>query len=529
MSMDTDKFNSYVEALNNSIKTFLVEEKSTYSKSRQIDDFVVYLERQESEIKKFRGVETDIVAWLNLYDFEKGSGFDAIRHGCDSLYPIEEGIAKIKDLIKSLHNRPDRYGLSAQIKACNDYMKFCFEQMKMSDIDKSIAEINKRISGLQSIIACFQKEDDCLDRIKRFINGNRPLLQKYPAYTRELKSFIDAFPHEKLTDLAQIEKFVEHLKNIDQKFGALEQAWKDLSQYAARLKGTEIESAVMSTSTTTKAALVHSQLSQTDSQLANQIVSLKNLKRKYDKEAADLSLIHKLIGDYETLLNRYPVYYQEIRDYLKGFPHDGNLDYRYVKQHIDDLGVIDAKFNMLSNVLKSISGWIDRFGKQEIEKSLRIILDNGPKTLVYQSLNRVDDIIEKTMARVKAMQKGFDDEERQLRRLYQNITNSGASMWQEDEAAIGRSLKNIIDADVRKSRFDVNSILAARDNAVQKKRLDVESVRFKYPWLKRDRYQQQFQNLSVAKLSYAEFLRRVEDMKEQRSLFTRLVELIFYR
>ena len=401
MNSDIEKIGELAKALNASITAFLAGESRVNEATRQIKEFVAYLQGRYSQISKYKSVEAGIVEFLNGCDFKQKMNFDGIRHCCDALPAIEQKIATMSQMAGTMVNkRPDRYGLSATVNDCVAFTRYCAERMTIGDVDKAMAEAARLIGRLQQVIDSFQKED------------------------------------------------------------------------------------------------------------------------------ATLQSINRLLKEQSRLLQSYPLYEKEIRTYLSGFPHGNNADMQYVKQHLADLATIDARFNALVQGAADISSYADRHDKRQVEHKVRQFIDAGHKNMVYSDLARANELITKLLGRINDVKNKFRQEERSVSAFYRELNAGTADIWTENSAAICSYLKRIIDKGTCHANFSQADLREKRNAAAEKKRRDIQAMYMKHPWLKRNKYRQQIAALTGPGASYRRFVGGVEDIKNSRSLFTKLYELI---
>lgn len=401
MGSDIDKIGELTKALNASISAFLAGESRVDEGIRQIKDFIAYLQGRYSYIQKFKSVEAGIIKFLNGCDFKQKLNFGGIRHCCDTLPAIEQKIVQMSQMAGTMVNkRPDRYGLSASVNDCVAFTRYCAEKMTIDDADKAMAEATRLIGRLQQVIDSFQNED------------------------------------------------------------------------------------------------------------------------------ATLRNINLLLKEQSRLLQSYPLYEKEMRTYLSGFPHGNNADMQYVKQHLADLRTIDERFDALGQVAADISGYADRYNKRQVEQKIRQFIEAGHKNMAYSDLPRVNEVIMKLLSHVNDVKNKFRQEERSVSEFYRELNAGTADIWTEDSAEICSYLKRIMDRGTCLSGFSMDDIMKKKSAAVEKKRRDIQDMIIKYPWLKRDKYRQQIDNLTGSGTSYRRFVGGVEDIKNGRSLFTKLYELI---
>ncbi len=401
MNSDIDKIGELTKALNASISAFLAGESRVNVATQQIKEFVAYLQGRYSQISKYKSVEAGIVEFLNGCDFKQKMNFDGIRHCCDALPAIEQKIATMSQMAGTMVNkRPDRYGLSVTVNDCVAFTRYCAERMSIGDADKAMTVASRLIGRLQQVIYSFQKED------------------------------------------------------------------------------------------------------------------------------ATLQSINRLLKEQSRLLQSYPLYEKEIRTYLSGYPHGNNADIQYVKQHLADLATIDARFNALVQGVADISTYADRHDKRQVEQKARQFISAGHKNMVYSDLARANELITKLLGRINDVKNEFRQEERSVSEFYRELNAGTADIWTEDSAEICSYLKRIMDRGTCLSVFSMDDIMKKKSAAVEKKRRDIQDMIIKYPWLKRDKYRQQIDNLTGSGTSYRRFVGGVEDIKNGRSLFTKLYELI---
>lgn len=401
MNSDIEKIGELAKALNASITAFLAGESRVNVATQQIKEFVAYLQGRYSQISKYKSVEAGIVEFLNGCDFKQKMNFDGIRHCCDTLPAIEQKIVQMSQMAGTMVNkRPDRYGLSASVNDCVAFTRYCAERMTIDDADKAMAEATRLIGRLQQVIDSFQNED------------------------------------------------------------------------------------------------------------------------------ATMRNINLLLKEQSRLLQSYPLYEKEMRTYLSGFPHGNNADMQYVKQHLADLRTIDERFDALGQVAADISGYADRYNKRQVEQKVRQFIEAGHKNMAYSDLPRVNEMIMKLLSHVNDVKNKFRLEERNVSEFYRELNAGTADIWTEDSAEICSYLKRIMDRGTCLSGFSMDDIMKKKSAAVEKKRRDIQDMIIKYPWLKRDKYRQQIDNLTGSGTSYRRFVGGIEDIKNGRSLFTKLYELI---
>ena len=189
MNSDIEKIGELAKVLNASITDFLAGESRVNEATRQIKEFVAYLQGRYSQISKYKSVEAGIVEFLNGCDFKQKMNFDGIRHCCDALPAIEQKIATMSQMAGTMVNkRPDRYGLSATVNDCVAFTRYCAERMTIGDVDKAMAEAARLIGRLQQVIDSFQKEDATLQSINRLLKESNTWPTSLPSTRDSMRS-----------------------------------------------------------------------------------------------------------------------------------------------------------------------------------------------------------------------------------------------------------------------------------------------------------------------------------------------------
>ena len=201
MDSNINKVDVLAESVSASIKAFLIKENNVSTTVRSIGDFIVYLQGQHARISKYKSVESDIINYLETYDFKRKNTFDVVRRCCDTLSIIEGNIAQMSQMVAFVHKRPDRYGLASLVNSCMDFTGYCAEKMTMREVDEALGNSSTLIRRLQQAIDAFRQEDDLLKEIKLILKEHNCLLRNYPAYANELKLFLSSYPHENHVDM----------------------------------------------------------------------------------------------------------------------------------------------------------------------------------------------------------------------------------------------------------------------------------------------------------------------------------------
>ena len=402
MDLDIKKIKEYTESINTSVKRFSVEESNVKATLQNIDGFINYLRGQYTYISKFKSVESDIIKFLETFDYKRKYTFEVEKHCCDTLPGIEGKIVQISKMSKFVQKRPDRYGLSSSIRSCVDFTQYCAEKMTIGEVDRAFSKSTELIRCLQKVIDAFRKEDELLKEINLIMKENAILLQNYPAYQKELKNYIASYPHE------------------------------------------------------------------------------------------------------------------------------NNGDIQYVKKHLQDLLAIDKKFVELNKELESVSGFVNRYNKQLIVSKVNTILKKGTKNLVYSDLYRVSEFINKALQKIIDMRKNFRNEERTVLMQYKELQNNTKNIWKEDIDKMCEFLKRIQSRGTCFVDFSMDDFMNKKKAAIQKKSSDIINIYTKYHWLKRRKYQSEIINLSNLNI-YSMFVRGIDDIKSRRGIFTRLYEFIVYK
>lgn len=261
------------------------------------------------------------------------------------------------------------------------------------------------------------------------------------------------------------------------------------------------------------------------SELLRRMMDVSSAFKREDALFKDISL---LLKDNAALLQDYPCYEEELKTFLSEYPHEGSDDMEYVKLRLQDLSIINERFGALKKEINEVSSYADRYNINDIREKAGTIVDQGRKNLKHADLTQVSTLIRKGLKRIEDSKKEFRKEERTLKSLYKKLTDNSIDMWSEDSASMANLIIGIINRGACFVRFSLDDINAEKDSLVRKKLSEIEQVKIQYRWLNRRRYTQPVYNLSRTGISYRKFLNGIEDIKSERSIFTKLYEGIFY-
>lgn len=293
MDLNINKINAFTESINSSIKTFLVEENNLNTTVQNVGDFIVCLQRQYSNISKHKSVETDIINYLESYDFKRGNNFDVVKHCCDVLPNIEGKIAQMNQMVKSVHKRPDRYGLTMCLNDCVNFTRYCAEEMTMGEVDKVLVKSSALIQKLQQVIVAFRKEDDLLKDINLMLKEQSLLLQRYPAYEKELRLFLSSYPHENNIDMQYVKQRIQDLSAIDKKFMELKEETEIITKYADRYEKKNIVSKSKVILEQGSKNLIYADLYSVNNFIIKALTRINDMRKEFQKEERDVSDLYK--------------------------------------------------------------------------------------------------------------------------------------------------------------------------------------------------------------------------------------------
>ena len=319
MDLNINKINAFTESINSSIKTFLVEENNLNTTVQNVGDFIVCLQRQYSNISKYKSVETDIINYLESYDFKRGNNFDVVKHCCDVLPNIEGKIAQMNQMVKSVHKRPDRYGLTVCLNDCVNFTRYCAEEMTMGEVDKVLVKSSALIQKLQQVIVAFRKEDDLLKDINLMLKEQSLLLQRYPAYEKELRLFLSSYPHENNIDMQYVKQRIQDLSAIDKKFMELKEETETITKYADRYEKKNIVSKSKVILEQGSKNLIYADLYRVNNFIIKALTRINDMRKEFQKEERDVSDLYKklranIVDMWQEDTERMCMYIRQIMD-----------------------------------------------------------------------------------------------------------------------------------------------------------------------------------------------------------------------
>ena len=203
------------EALLNSIEELAKVEDTMRNGEAALVSLSQFMSSKELEISKFTKVSSELCRHFEAYDFQSGFQFDDISSKLLSLSNLRERLVKMGEEAKTLSSYPDFYGSAKAIETCKGLVLACREKLSLNEIDSVSKVVDANIEKLSSIRKQFESDDFILGRIKDAIAGESKILTKYKAAYAEIQKYVDGYPHQGQDNLAEIEKYIKSVLQID--------------------------------------------------------------------------------------------------------------------------------------------------------------------------------------------------------------------------------------------------------------------------------------------------------------------------
>ncbi len=174
----------------------------------------VVLEK-EQEITKFTKISAELRGYFENYDFQSGFQFDRIHGELEALSELWGKLVTMGEVAKALSSYPDCYGSAKAIETCKGLVFACRDKLGFKDLDSVSKVVDSNIEKLLSIQKQFASDDYILGKIKEAIDKETKILSKYKAASAELQLYVKGFPHQGQDNLAEVEKYINTVIQID--------------------------------------------------------------------------------------------------------------------------------------------------------------------------------------------------------------------------------------------------------------------------------------------------------------------------
>ena len=215
-------------------------DSSLHRNSAAVSDFVGFVAGKEPGIAGFHKAWTELLAWMDGYDFNAGFDFDGMKDKVDSLCMLGEKLVKLKEEAGKLEGLPDRYGLKDALEAVGDLDRRCKEEMSLEEIPSYLDFVQARTDYLSSLQKRFQGDGFQLDRIREMLADRQELLAKYRAFHTEIQEYLEAFPHTGADDFAVVEERLLSLEETDARVGSAAEKVDSIRGFCNRYNQKEI-------------------------------------------------------------------------------------------------------------------------------------------------------------------------------------------------------------------------------------------------------------------------------------------------
>ncbi|MDR1182638.1 MAG: hypothetical protein LBL13_11730, partial [Bacteroidales bacterium] len=210
------------------------------SDRKTLDQFTDFLTKNADEISKFNAIENEIVDYLKQFSFAGKMDFSPVKSKLQSLPALKEKLVEMGAEAKKLAGKPDRYNCHKAIEICKKLTLFCRNEMQSKDYANVAKLLDTNIPKLLVIQQEFEKEKQILADIKKILQSNKKVLDKFSAFNAEIQQFIASFPNNRDTDLQTVEQQITTLNSINQQAEDTEKTLATVKPYADRFNKNSI-------------------------------------------------------------------------------------------------------------------------------------------------------------------------------------------------------------------------------------------------------------------------------------------------
>lgn len=441
-----------------------------------IAQFVDFLTKKANEISTFHAVESEIIEFLKNYPFGEKMDFTPICNKLLPLSPLIQKLAEMETEVKKIKKLPDRYNCHKAIEVCKKLAVYCVNEMKLDDSDKVTAALNTNTPQLLVIQKEFETEKQILSDIKKVMQQNAAVLNKFSASETELQQFVNSFPNERDTDLKTVKDHLASLVEINKKLVAMGIEAKKLIGLPDRYNCHKAVEVCKKMSLFCINEMKSSDYSNATTVLDANIPKLLTIQKEFEKE-------NQIISD---LVDETTKISTQIKDYANRFNKD------VVYQHSQYLlsSVEQMKFSSFDNTKLSFQ-------------------------------HNITDI--------KNVIKAFDNENKNTTVLRNSLNKNSHNLWKEDNEQLFSELDSIIKKGTEKTNFVLQDFHNRIQLAATKKIQDIENTKQQYKWLKRKRYADKFNKLIDRYITLSDFQLGIKSIRKSRGLITKLFEEIFIK
>jgi hypothetical protein len=262
--------------------------------------------------------------------------------------------------------------------------------------------------------------------------------------------------------------------------------------------------------------------------LDKNIPKLITIQKEFEKENQILADIKNLLQQYTTVLNKFLAYKAELKQFVSTFPNNRDTDLKTVENHLASLSGIYDKIKDINKTLSQINNYADRYNKNAVSQQIKNLISQAYSQMKISDTGRIDGELKKTTANLKSLINDFDKENKDTTALCDKLRKKLPDLWQEETEQLIAELDGIIKAGTQKSNFALQNYYSREQSARTKRTQDIATIKQKYAWLRRSRYAQPFNSLERRYLRFSVFQQELENIRKGRSLFTKLIEAIFY-
>lgn len=372
------------------------------------------------------------------------------------------------------------------------------------------------VGALSSIGFAIRKEHRILSDFSDYLSQNESEISKFGSVSAEVQDYMDKYNFANGFLFDSMHKKLEALNPLRQKLAEMGERAKRLSNYPDRYGSKKAIEICKNLALTCMQKMRLDEIVKVAGVTDANTQKLTDILQLLERDSQILSKINELIVSNKDKLSKFKVYYAELQQYVKAFPH-GTDDLSVVKERITTVEQLSSLLSSVDSAVNGIRPYYDRYDKGTVVANYTDVMNDMMTKMLYVEVGKYKTRLNGVRQKVQMVEDAFEKETKDLTNLQSWLKGNKLEMWLEDRESILKEVNNLMRIDPRKENYNIRNLNNKVVQAKQKKHSDVEKMVVRYPWLERNnKYKAVHTELMKKSLSYGQYQKAVKKIKKIR-------------
>lgn len=392
----------------------------------------------------------------------------------------------------------------------------------MSDIthinalyDRLFVSINNLYKKQEDIKA----DKDALTSWSGFLSHNVQEIEKYIKVTTELQEHLDKYEFAKGFRFENMQKKVESLHPLRLELVKMGSEARKLVGFPDRYNSKKSIETCKDLVTVCKEKMSIDETRKVIKLVESNTQKLIELQKLFERDENILRQINDAINADKMTLTKFKAYYDELMQYVSGFPHEGQDEMAVVTNRISLAKKMMALIATTDREIINIKDYCDRYNKGMVVAQYASLVQTMYSTMKYADTKRLVEQLKNVSNQIKTVCKAFENERIELNALKATLQTRSSTIWKEENEKLLETVEGILHRDTTKAIFNLDHLKADYSNSKTKRMSDINDVKHKNPWIEsKKRYKKAHEEIISKYIDSTEYTSTINRFKRDRIL-----------